>query len=105
MEIKEKSSTVSIDVSKCLSCETKACVAACKKYARGILELKDGVPSVEHLTAEEVLRLGTECLACEFACTFLILNDYSLEANGNKAITIDVPVAGLPEYLAKRGLA
>ena len=47
MEIKEKSSTVSIDVSKCLSCETKACVAACKKYARGILELKDGVPSVE----------------------------------------------------------
>ena len=81
MEIKEKSSTVSIDVSKCLSCETKACVAACKKYARGILELKDGVPSVEHLTAEEVLRLGTECLACEFACTF----------HGNKAITIDVP--------------
>ena len=56
MEIKEKSSTVSIDVSKCLSCETKACVAA---------------------------------------CTF----------HGNKAITIDVPVAGLPEYLAKRGLA
>ena len=95
LEIKEKSSTVSIDVSKCLSCETKACVAACKKYARGILELKDGVPSVEHLTAEEVLRLGTECLACEFACTF----------HGNKAITIDVPVAGLPEYLAKRGLA
>ncbi len=82
MEIKEKSSTVSIDVSKCLSCETKACVAACKQ-------------SVEHLTAEEVLRLGTECLACEFACTF----------HGNKAITIDVPVAGLPEYLAKRGLA
>lgn len=73
----------------------QACVAACKKYARGILELKDGVPSVEHLTAEEVLRLGTECLACEFACTF----------HGNKAITIDVPVAGLPEYLAKRGLA
>lgn len=53
MEIKEKSSTVSIDVSKCLSCETKACVAACKKYARGILELKDGVPSVEHLTADK----------------------------------------------------
>ena len=53
------------------------------------------MPSVEHLTAEEVLRLGTECLACEVACTF----------HGNKAITIDVPVAGLPEYLAKRGLA
>ena len=95
MEIKEKSSTVHVDVSKCRACESKACIEACKKYARGILELKDGAPSVGHLSKEEVLRLGTECLACEFACTF----------HGNKAITIDVPVAGLPEYLAKRGLA
>lgn len=95
MEIKEKSSTVNIDVEKCRSCESKACIEACKKYARGILELKDGVPSVAHLSKEEILRLGTECLACEFACTF----------HGNKGITIDVPVAGLPEYLAKRGLA
>ena len=103
MEIKEKSSTVSIDVSKCLSCETKACVAACKKYARGILELKDGVPSVEHLTAEEVLRLGTECLACQRCLDTGEYEQAILEYN--KAITIDVPVAGLPEYLAKRGLA
>ena len=91
MEIKEKSSTVHVDVAKCRSCESKACIDACKKYARGILELKDGAPSVGHLSKDEVLRLGTECLACEFAC--------------NKGITIDVPVAGLPEYLAKRGLA
>ena len=95
MEIKEKSSTVHINVARCRSCESKTCIEACKKYARGILELKDGIPSVDHLSAEEVLRLGTECLACEFACSFY----------GNKAITIDVPVAGLPEYLAKRGLA
>jgi len=95
LEIKEKSSTVHIDVARCRSCEGKACIEACKKYARGILELKDGIPSVDHLSKEEVLRLGTECLACEFACTF----------SGNKAIRIDVPVAGLPEYLAKRGLA
>ena len=95
MEIKEKSSTVHVDVAKCAACETKACIVACKKYARGILELKDGAPSVAHLSADEVLRLGTECLACEFACTY----------QGNKGITIDVPVAGLPEYLAKRGLA
>ena len=95
MEIKEKSSTVHVDTEKCHACESKACIAACKKYARGILELKDGAPSVDHLSAEEVLRLGTECLACEFACTF----------HGNKALTIDVPVAGLPEYLAKRGMA
>ena len=95
MEIKEKSSTVHVDVTKCGACESKACIAACKKYARGILELKDGAPSVAHLSAEEVLRLGTECLACEFACTF----------HGNKGLTIDVPVVGLPEYLAKRGLS
>jgi len=95
LEIQEKSSKVHIDVVKCRTCESKACIEACKKYARGILELKDGVPSVAHLSKDEVLRLGTECLACEFACTF----------QGNKAITIDVPVTGLPEYLAKRGLA
>lgn len=95
MEIKEKSSIVRIDVSKCAACESKACVEACKKYARGILVLKDGIPSVDYLTKEEVLRLGTECLACEFACTF----------RGNKAISIEVPVAGLPDYLAKRGLS
>ena len=34
LEIKEKSSTLSIGVSKCLSCGITACVAACKKYAR-----------------------------------------------------------------------
>ena len=95
MEIKEKSSTVHIETAKCRTCESKACIEACKKYARGILQLKDGAPSVSHLSADEVLRLGTECLACEFACAF----------SGNKAITIDVPVTGLPEYLARRGLA
>ena len=95
MKIKEKSSTVHIETAKCRTCESKACVEACKKYARGILQLQDGAPCVQHLSTDEVLRLGTECLACEFACTF----------NGNKAITIDVPVTGLSEYLAKRGLA
>ncbi len=95
LEIKEKSCTVKIDTSKCDTCETKACAAACKKFARGLLQIVDGKPSVEHLTADEVLRLGTECLACEIACKF----------EGNKAIYIDVPVEGLDEYVAKRGLA
>ena len=49
----------------------------------------------EHLSDDEVLRLGTECLACELACKF----------EGNQVIKIDVPIEGLPEYLAKRGLA
>ena len=34
LEIKEKSSTISIGVSKRLACGITACVAACKKYAR-----------------------------------------------------------------------
>lgn len=95
LEIKEKSITVSVDTSKCDACQSKACIDACKKFARGILALKDGKPSVDHLSGDEVLRLGTECLACEIACQF----------DGNKAISIDVKVDGLPEYLAKRGLA
>jgi len=95
LEIKEKSITVVVDTSKCDACESKACAAACKKYARGILEIVDGKPSVAHLSENEVLRLGTECLACEIACKF----------EGNKAIQIDVPIVGLDAYLAKRGLA
>ena len=91
----ERTITVSIDTDKCPQCESKACVAACRKYARGILELKDGVPSVVHLDAEGVKRGGTECLSCEYECLF----------HGRQAIIIDVPIKGLPEYLAKRGLA
>jgi hypothetical protein len=34
-------------------------------------------------------------LACEIACKF----------EGNKALEIEVPIKGLDEYLAKRGLA
>ncbi len=95
LEIKEKTISVKIDTSKCDTCETKACAAACKTYARGLLQIKDGRPSVEHLRADEVLRLGTECLACELACKF----------EGNQAIKIDVQIEGLDNYLAKRGLA
>lgn len=95
LEIKEKSITISIDTSKCKACETKACASACKKFARGYLQIIDGVPSTGDLSAEEVLRLGTECLACEIACQF----------DGNKALKIEVPIQGLNEYLAKRGLA
>lgn len=92
MEVKERTITVHIDTDKCATCESKACIAACKKYARGILQLEDGHPSTSHLTDQEVVRLGTECLACEYACTF----------DGNKAIWIDVPVEGLDAYIEAR---
>ena len=89
----ERTITVSIDTGKCPHCESKACIAACRTYARGILELKDGIPTVDHLDAEGVKRSGTECLACEYECLF----------RGLGAIAIEVPIKGLPEYLAKRG--
>ena len=96
LEFAEKSLKVKIDTSKCDTCETKACADACKKYARGLLGIDDkGRASVAHRNEEEVLRLGTECLACEFAC----------KSRGNNAIEIDVPVAGLDEYLKKREIA
>ena len=89
----ERTITVSIDTDKCPDCESKACIAACRNYARGILELRDGVPSVDHLDAEGVKRGGTECLACEYECRL----------RGLGAIAIEVPIQGLPEYLARRG--
>ncbi|MHB1652721.1 MAG: hypothetical protein ACYCVD_09630 [Desulfitobacteriaceae bacterium] len=93
LEFAEKSLQVKIDTSKCDTCKTKACADACKKYARGLLGIDDkGRASVTHRSEEEVMRLGTECLACEFACKF----------NGNDAIQIEVPVEGLDQYLKKR---
>ncbi len=89
MEFKERSMTVTIDTSKCLECTSKACVEACKKYDRGLLQLKDGKPSVEHLSPDEVIRRGTECLACEYACW----------QNGFNVIRISIPIKGLDEYL------
>ena len=90
----ERTVTVTIDTDECLKCESKACVTACKTYARGILQLVDGLPSVAHLDEEGVKRAGTECLACEYECFM----------RGRGAIGIEVPIKGLPEYLAKRGL-
>ncbi|MGI9862624.1 hypothetical protein SDD30_14685 [Moorella naiadis] len=95
LEFLERSIKVTIDTSKCQECESKACIAACQKFARGILQLQDGIPSVAHLSEDEVKRRGTECLACEYECWF----------RGKSAIKIDVPVKGLDEYLRKRELA
>ncbi len=88
MEFKERSMKVSIDTSKCLECTSKACVAACKLYDRSLLLLKDGKPSVEHFSPDEVLKRGTECLACEYACW----------KKGFNVIKITIPIKGLDEY-------
>lgn len=89
MEFAEQTINVRIDTSKCLDCTTKACVAACKTYSRGILHLVDGKPVV---SPEEAKKRGTECLACEYECMF----------RGKSAITIDIPIKGLAEYRRKR---
>ncbi|MDR1322095.1 MAG: hypothetical protein LBK56_11810 [Gracilibacteraceae bacterium] len=91
--IKEKTIIISIDTEKCETCASKACIDACRKYARGILAPdSQGAPSVAHLSEAETLRLGTECLACEYACN----------TRGRKAVTIEAPIEGLLAYLAKR---
>lgn len=89
MEFKERSIAISIDTSKCPDCTTKACIGACKIFNRGILQLKDGHPSVAHISADEVGRRGTECLACEYAC----------RKKGMDAIKIDIPIKGLDEFV------
>ena len=62
MRFEEKTIKVIIDEEKCLNCTTHACIDACKKYARGILVLKDGKPALGGDT-EFGIKRGTECLA------------------------------------------
>ena len=95
LEFAERTITVRIDAAACGACETKACVAACEAYSRGILRLNDGLPSVEHLTPHEVVRKGTECLACEYAC----------RVRGKGALSIEVPIEGLDAYRAAQAAA
>jgi hypothetical protein len=90
LEFSERTIAVTIDTDVCHSCETKACVSACGTYSRGILDLKGGLPSVEHLTPREVARKGTECLACEYEC----------RVRGKGALSIEIPIEGLDDYRA-----
>jgi hypothetical protein len=95
LSFSERTITVRIDTDRCPECRSKACVSACKTYARGILRLDEqGRPSVAHLDDEGVKRGGTECLACEYECLM----------RGLAVIDIEVPIKGLAEYRAKRGL-
>jgi hypothetical protein len=93
MHFEEQTIKVIIDESKCVGCKTRACVAGCKFYDRGILVLKDGMPALGG-DAAFARRVGTECLACEYECCF----------RGNKAITIEAPISGLAEYRRKHGV-
>ena len=82
--------TIRIDLEKCESCETKACVKMCNTPGMGqILELKDGVPALKY-SLEEVKRGAcTEDLGCELEC----------ELHGNRALVITLSLPELDEYL------
>ena len=84
---KERTIAIHIDDSLCGSCATKACINACRTYGRGILTLEGGKPAVT-LSPNEVARVGTECLACEFECYF----------RGRRALRIDVPMPDLDKF-------
>ena len=89
MEFMERSMKVTINTTKSPDCTSKAYIEACKTYDRGLLQLNEGKPSVSHISAEEVVRRGTECLACEYACW--------QRAFG--VISIEIPIKGLDEYI------
>ncbi len=82
--------TIRIDLEKCESCQTKACVTMCNAPGMGqILELRDGLPALKY-TLEEVKRGAcTEDLGCELEC----------ELHGNKALVITLPLRELDEYV------
>ena len=83
---------VTYDHAVCTRCESKACVAACVPQ---ILKLDDGGLPVLNVTLEEAARgRCTECLACEVDCR-------ALGAGGGH---VRLPVPGLDEYRASRGM-
>ncbi len=75
---------VSIDLNKCESCSTKACIRNCKSSkTRPVLVLKDGVPDLDFGFDELEKGACTECLACELDC----------QLYGNKAVIIELTVS------------
>ena len=83
---------ITYDHAVCADCASKACVAACVPQ---ILTLDpEGLP-VLNVTPEEAARgRCSECLACEVDCR-------ALGAGGGR---VHLPIAGLPEYRAARGM-
>ena len=82
--------TIRIDLQKCRTCETKACVVHCNAQGMGqILELKDGVPALRYRPEDVKQGACTEDLGCELECGL----------RGKHAIVITLPLPELDEYL------
>jgi Fe-S-cluster-containing dehydrogenase component len=85
--------SVTIDLTTCLRCETKACVADCTLPNLGsVLVLRDGLPALG-VTPERAAAGGCiECLACDLAC----------QSKGLGALTFSLPQPELDEILRDR---
>ncbi len=83
---------ITYDHSVCAACPTKVCVGACVPR---ILKLSDEGLPVLNVTLDEAARgRCTECLACEVDCA----------AHGAGGGHVSLPVPGLGEYRAARGM-
>ncbi|HVN30539.1 MAG TPA: ATP citrate lyase citrate-binding domain-containing protein [Thermoanaerobaculaceae bacterium] len=83
---------IAYDHAVCARCESKVCISACVPQILKLTE--DGLPVLK-VTLEEAQRgRCTECLACEVDCR-------ALGAGGGH---VRLPVPGLDEYRATRGL-
>jgi len=80
--------TITYDHAACADCESKICIEKCVPE---ILKLENDVPVLAISKDEAKAGKCIECLACEVECIF----------HGNKGAYIDLPIAGLEEYLEK----
>jgi hypothetical protein len=83
---------VKIDLDKCSTCSTHACIKACNAHLSGhVLVLKDGVPSLKpEYNKNAPVKECTECLACELDCLVY----------GKKAIKIALDMPELDNYVS-----
>ncbi|MBO8183568.1 MAG: hypothetical protein H0Z28_12410 [Archaeoglobus sp.] len=89
IRFKTRTGEIIIDINKCKSCATFACVKACSLYGRSLYSIRDG--KITLVDPENAERLCIEDLACEQDC----------QMYGNGAIVINLPFPELEEYRLK----
>ena len=94
LEFPFRTGKVTINLDKCLGCQSYACVEACQRFGQTLFKVEDGRPSLIP-TIEEAGRRCIEDLACELYC----------QSDGNKGLEITLDMFGLNEYRNKIGLA
>lgn len=94
LEFEIKTGKITIDRTKCKTCNSYACAKACSLYGRMVYRIQEGIPVLTSTPEEVKDRLCIECLACEPDCYFY----------GKNAIKISLPIKGLDEYRKKIGM-